>query len=402
MSGSGRLAVVVDNIRGERVASAKLPITADGRSSLLALLQRTSDYKPGTMHIALEDPHGVIPATLQQRRYDVQIARPLAVARAREAATAAGSKDDMLDAALLARIVRSNPDLHSPLRRDSDAAAVVLSATRAHREQMRIARAVHNQLHAHLASYYPAALRTFSSLEAIGARTTLSLAGSPAEARRLHPNELRRALKSAGAWYCSLAYAKSYLEGLRSKDMHLSAALEAEQADRTRILCRQFGDLLAMREQLHEHALVLYERHPWYAVFASFPALGGIAGARILAELGDDRERFGSVHGWQSMAGVRPVTKQSGSSSWDHRRYVHNRVLGSAVFIWVLPLTQSSPAAKLLYDRRKAAGDRHGTATRKVACAYLDMLWACVRDGTPYDESRAMERFTRQDATATA
>lgn len=181
--------------------------------------------------------------------------------------------------------------------------------------------------------------------------------------------------------------------------MHLAAAIEAEKADRTRILCEQFGYQMRLRDEQHDHAVTLFEQHAWHKIFASFPALGGITGARILAELGDDRVRFHTVRGWQAMAGVRPVTKQSGGSSWDHRRYIHNRVLGSAVFIWILPLTQSSPAAKLLYDRRKAAGDRHGTATRKVACSYLDRLWACVREGKPYDEARAMARIRRSEAS---
>jgi hypothetical protein len=73
--------------------------------------------------------------------------------------------------------------------------------------------------------------------------------------------------------------------------------------------------------------------------------------------------------GAAAVADVRPVTKASGKPSFDHRRYVHNRVLGAAEFIWVLPLTQWSPAARCLDERHRQAGDRHGTATRRVGYA---------------------------------
>lgn len=391
--GQACLGLVIEDSKGRHLARQTLPISVAGRKELLASLRASCRNQPAGMHVAVEDPHGVVPATLHQARFDVRVVRPMAVARARDAATAAGAKDDLLDATMLADLIRTQPHQHHPLPSNSPALGALFAATRAHREQLRIVRALNNQLHAHLAGYYPAAARTFQNRETAAALATLRLAASPREAQSLRATTLRQALSFVGSHHAGLDKAKALLVALRADEMRLPAEVEAEMADRTRSLLASMVFERAVADAQGEHVLDLYEAHPLYPIYASFPALSGLSGARMLAELGDDPLRYRTARGWQASAGMRPVTKASGLSSYDHRRYVHNRILGAAVFMWVLPLRNCSPAAQAYYERRRAAGDRFGTATRKVGCAYLGILWRCVRDGTKYDEQRALRRF---------
>ena len=53
---------------------------------------------------------------------------------------------------------------------------------------------------------------------------------------------------------------------------------------------------------------------PDHEIITSFPGLGDISGAIVLAEIGDDRSRFRDDRALQAFAGSAPVTRASGKS----------------------------------------------------------------------------------------
>jgi transposase len=50
-------------------------------------------------------------------------------------------------------------------------------------------------------------------------------------------------------------------------------------------------------------------------IITSFPGLGPLTGARVLAETGDDRSRFQDAKGLKAYAGAAPITRASGKTS---------------------------------------------------------------------------------------
>ena len=56
-----------------------------------------------------------------------------------------------------------------------------------------------------------------------------------------------------------------------------------------------------------------FQDHPDAPILVSFPGLGPVLGARILGEIGDDRERFATARGLNAYAGTTPVTRASGT-----------------------------------------------------------------------------------------
>lgn len=106
----------------------------------------------------------------------------------------------------------------------------------------------------------------------------------------------------------------------------------------------------------------------WLAVLA----------ARILAEIGDDPNRFSTAAGLRAFAGTAPVTRPSGRS-----HYVKARPLGAFA-----ALTRS-PAARAHYVKRRAAGDHHNAALRNLANKLLGNLWWRIRNGELWDEQTA-------------
>jgi transposase len=117
--------------------------------------------------------------------------------------------------------------------------------------------------------------------------------------------------------------------------------------------------------------------------------LGPLTGARVLAEIGDDRSRFTHARSLKAYAGSAPVTRASGKSlSVTHRR-VKNQRLAAVGYLWAFAALSASPGARAHYDRRKTTGDRHTAAQRNLFNRLLGCLHHCLQAGKHYDEAIA-------------
>ena len=125
--------------------------------------------------------------------------------------------------------------------------------------------------------------------------------------------------------------------------------------------------------------------HPDGPVLRSFPRAGQINAAQILAELGDQRARFGSDAQLAAEAGVAPVTAASGKHRGVRFRYACNKRLRQAVTRLADNSRHSSPWAAAVYRRARDRGCRHPHAVRILARAWIRILWRCWQTATPYD-----------------
>ncbi|REF00576.1 transposase [Thermomonospora umbrina] len=73
-----------------------------------------------------------------------------------------------------------------------------------------------------------------------------------------------------------------------------------------------------------------FRLHPDAEIIASFPGVGPLVGARLLAEVGDDRTRFADARGLKAYAGSAPVTRAGGRSQHIMNRKVKNDRLAAA------------------------------------------------------------------------
>jgi hypothetical protein len=87
---------------------------------------------------------------------------------------------------------------------------------------------------------------------------------------------------------------------------------------------REFGQLLDLHACCASTAQRFAE-HPDAAIIASMPGLAELSGARILAEIGDDRARFADARGLKAYAGCAPVTRASGKTTAVLHRRVKNQ-----------------------------------------------------------------------------
>ena len=90
----------------------------------------------------------------------------------------------------------------------------------------------------------------------------------------------------------------------------------------------------------------------------------------------------------KSYAGAAPVTIASGKSRVVRNRKVKNQRLAAAGYVWIFGALPT-PQVKELYDRRRAAGDRHAAAMRNVFNRLLGCLHHCLQTGQAFDPAKA-------------
>lgn len=112
-------------------------------------------------------------------------------------------------------------------------------------------------------------------------------------------------------------------------------------------------------------------------------------GARLLAEIGDDRNRFSDARALKAYAGSAPITRASGKKKFVGRRFVKNDRLSTAGYMWALSALTGSPGARAHYQRRRAAGDWHAAAQRNLFNRFLGQLHYCLTTRTHFDEATA-------------
>lgn len=154
-------------------------------------------------------------------------------------------------------------------------------------------------------------------------------------------------------------------------------------------LLNQFEAACAAADSLAEAARAHFEQHPDAEIITSFPGLGLLAGARVLAEIGDDRARFTDPRGLKAYAGSAPITRASGRKTVVSHRHIKNRRLAAVGPVWALGSLKASPGARRHFDARRAAGDWNHQAQRHLFNKFLGQLHHCLQTDRLYDEHQA-------------
>lgn len=387
--GNRRSRVSIVDDTGKQLQNFAITADKDGIAHLAERLRLHTRLPRREISIALEDRSGLIPSELLRRGYRVVPIHPVAVARYRNSLSTSGTKSDRYDALVLANLIRVEHGLHRPLAQDSDQVVALRTLTRAHQEQIWARVGIQSQLYGVLSLYHPGVVEAVGDLAAAEARAVLELALTPLAARKLRPPAVAQALTAAGRKRSAATRAAEICAILNRSHLRQPPLTEMAMGRQAASLLQALNEAMARTRQLEDELKDLYKQHPLWPIYTSFPGLSGVVGARILGEFGDDPARYRRPNAFQALAGTRPITKQSGGQLAVQRRVRYNRRLGQAVVLWMMPLRNSAPEAKVYYQRRRDRGDKHGTAVRNLANKYLAFLAACVRTDTLYDGERA-------------
>jgi len=386
--------VAVVDSGGQVVARGRVDNDAAGFAQLLMMLAEAGDTREHPIPVGIETDRGLWVAALRETGRVIYPINPLAASRYRARYAVSGAKSDATDAVLLANIVRTDAAAHRPLPGDTELAQAIRVLARAQQDAVWARQQIANQIRDLLKDFYPAALVAFAELPTGGlaradARAVLAAAPTPAQAATLTPARLRRLLVRAGrrrdldrdVERLRAVFADTYL--------HQPPMVENAMGIQLATLLRQLEAACAAADELTQAAIAHFERHPDAAIITSFPGLGNLTGARVLAEIGDDRNRFADARGLKAFAGSAPITRASGKKTVVTHRHIKNRRLTAVGSIWAVAALRGSPGARRHFDARRAAGDWNRQAQRHLFNKFLGQLHHCLQTGQHYNEHQA-------------
>ena len=319
---------------------------------------------------------------------------PKAVDRYRDRHGVTGKKSDAGDALVLAHILRTDLAAHRPLPADSELAQAIAVLARAQQDAVWERTCAHNKLRSLLREYYPALLAAFApkrgGILRPEARALLAAAPTPRAAAQLTLEQLHQLLTEAGRQRGVQAEAQRLLEVLQASYLHHPPLVEDAFGAQARALLRHLEVACANADELAAAAVAHFDQHPDAEIITSLPGLGSLTGARVLAEIGDDRSRFADARrSLKAYAGSAPITRASGKSLIVIHRRVKNQRLAAVGYSWAFSAITASPGARAHYDRRRTAGDRHTAAQRNLFNRLLGCLHHCLRTRQTYNEHTA-------------
>ena len=378
---------------GRLLARRRISDDAAGLAQLLGLLAEHGDTPEDPIPVAIETSRGLLVACLRATGRPVYPINPMSVARYRDRHSVAGRKSDHGDSFVLASVLRTDMHAHRPLPADTELAQAIAVLARAQQDAVWDRTTAHNRLRSHLREYFPAFLAAFADarggITRPEARAVLAAAPTPADAAKLTVTQLRGILKKAGRSRGLDTEAARLHEAFRAGQMRQLPLVEQAMGRQALALLGQLDAACAAADDLEHAVTQSFNLHPDAGIITSFPGLGALTGARVLAEIGDDRSRFQDAKGLKAYAGAAPITRASGKTrSVTHRKIKNNR-LAAAGYNWAFSALTASPGARAHYDRRRDTGDRHAAAQRNLFGRLLGCLHRCLATGQHYDETIA-------------
>jgi transposase len=219
---------------------------------------------------------------------------------------------------VLANILRTDLANHRPLPADSELAQAIVILARTQQDAVWERTCAHNKLRSLLREYYPAILAAFATkrggLLRLEARALLTAAPTQRAAAQLTAGQLRALLADTGRERGLDTEAERLHSLLHAEYLHHPPLVEDAFGIQALALLRQLEAACANADQLAAAAVAHFEKHPDAEIITSLPGLGSLTGARVLAEIGDDRSRFADARSLKAYAGSAPVTRASGKS----------------------------------------------------------------------------------------
>jgi len=388
---------------GQMLARARLPEGVAGIAKLHAMLgeQLGEDADEAAVLVGIETDRGPWVAALIAAGYTVYAINPLQVSRYRERHSVSGAKSDAADAHTLADMVRTDAHQLRPVAGDSAEAEAIKVVSRAHK-QLIFERTRHTQRLRHaLREYFPAALEAFDDLDAADTLELLGKAPDPASAARLSLAQIRAALKRARRRDID-AKAARLQAVLRTGQLGRAEVITMAYAATTRSAVAVLATLVEQVKTLQRQVETHFGQHPDAEIITSQPGLGPILGARVLAEFGDDPDRYATAKNRKNYAGTSPITRASGKKKAVLARFVRNDRLIDALMAQAFAALHTSPGARSYYDQQRARGAEHNPALRQLANRFVGILHGCLKTRTPYNEATAWAHHTEQKPATAA
>jgi transposase len=333
------------------------------------------------IRVNIERPDGLLVSWLVHHGYEVYVIPPNVLHHRRPRR----SKDDRGDAFLLAHLLRIGDPECRPLNNQSAIIEELRQLLQAYDGMLQEQRRLGNRLVALLKQYYPAALKAFCQPYRLIALAFIEKYPTPEVARSATPDDLAQFLQ------------ENQYPG-RSRDQKLTdlyeilqtsepqAIVQAGFVRHVQVLIPLLRSIYRSRYALEKEIIDLAQSHPDAAWWEQFPGSQKLTLARLLAWVGDDRDRFPNVKVFQAVAGTVPVTRRSGKSKTVEFRNGCSHKLRRAVDDFARQSKKKGGWARSYYNSQRARGHGAVRAYRALGNRWLNIIWKLWQSGESYDE----------------
>jgi transposase len=378
-------AVCVLDDAGRRVAAFSIEHSATGFTTLVGRLSRLATVD--RVAVAIERPDGRLVDTLLEAGFAVVPVSPNAIKTWRESEAGSGAKSDAGDAYVIADYLRCRAARLDPIQPYSPATVALRTVVRTRDDLVAMRVAATNQLTALLDAHWPGAKAIFADIESPIALAFLTRYPTAAHAKGLGAKRLEAFCREHA--YSGKRSGEQLLARLRAApagttDPTVCAAL----AQAVMAMVATLNVLGETLKGLGKTVTATLGEHPDGKTFTSLPRSGQINAAQMLAEWGDVRQAYDGPESVAALAGVTPVTKESGKYRAVHFRWACNKRLRVAITTFADNSRHASPWAARVYAEARARGHDHPHAVRILARAWIRVIWRCWTDQVPYDPGR--------------
>ena len=378
-------AVCVTDAGGKIAAEFTIEHSADGIAGLVRRLARYGEA--GVMPVAIERPDGRLVDLLLEAGHPVVPVSPNAIKTWRDGEVLSGAKSDAGDAAVIAEYLRLRAHRLKAAAPYSDETLALRTAVRARGDLVEMRVAATNQLSALLDAHWPGAKAVFADVESPISLEFLTRYPTPAAAAHLGEKRMAAFLVKHG--YSGRRPAAELLARLRAAPAGTSReALSEALRDVVLAAVGVLAALNAAVKNLDRSVAAHLGEHPDGKIFTSLPRSGQVNAAQVLAEWGDCRQAYDGPDSVAALAGVTPVTSQSGKHRDVQFRWACNKRFRAAVTTFADNSRHASPWAAKVYADARARGKDHPHAVRILARAWIRVIWRCWLNGVPYDPAQ--------------
>ncbi|CND55345.1 IS110 family transposase [Yersinia intermedia] len=342
----------------------------------------------GRIAIALELKKGPVVYALQKYPFVTLFpVHALSLARYRQTFWPSGAKDDPQDAELALELMLRYPQKIKAIEPDNADIRLLQQLVEQRRLLVEDKRRFVNRLINTLKQYYPQPLEWFSHRDSSLFCELIIRWPSLQQLKRARSDTIRHFMNAKGG--PAVAYTEQRVASIASaiplttdkSVIEANALMATALASQIRLV----GDLIRTYGQRIE---LLFDTLPDAELFKSLPGMGPCMGPRMLAALGDNRNRFNSAEEIQNYAGIAPVTERSGQKSWVHWRWQCAKFVRQTFVEWAAKTVNSSYWAKLYYQGLREKGKSHQSAIRALAFKWIRIIYRCWKTRTRYDEAK--------------
>ncbi|WP_047686317.1 MULTISPECIES: IS110 family transposase [Xenorhabdus] len=342
----------------------------------------------GKIAIALELKKGPVVYALQKYPFiTVFLIHALSLARYRQTFWHSGAKDNPQDAELALELMLRYPQKIKAIEPDNADIRLLQQLVEQCGQLVEDKHRFVNRLINTLKRYYPQPLEWFSHRDSMLFCDLITRWPSLQQLQRARSDTIRRFMNAKGG--PAVAYTEQRVASianaiLLTTDTRVIKA-NALMATALALQIKRVNDII---RTCNERIEALFDTMPDAELFKSLPGMGPCMGPRMLAALGDNRNRFSSAEEIQNYTGIAPVTERSGQKSWVHWRWQCARFVRQTFVEWAAKTVQSSYWAKLYYQGQREKGKSHQSAIRALAFKWIRIIYRCWKTRTCYDEAK--------------